>query len=65
MASRDDIVLATKVHGPMGPRPNQRGLRRKHIIEACDNSLRRLGMDYIDLYQIHRWDEEHADRRDA
>jgi aryl-alcohol dehydrogenase-like predicted oxidoreductase len=56
MASRDDIVLATKVHGPMGPGPNRRGLSRKHILEACDNSLRRLGMDYIDLYQIHRWD---------
>jgi aryl-alcohol dehydrogenase (NADP+) len=40
----------------MGPSPNQRGLSRKHIIEACDNSLRRLQMDYVDLYQIHRWD---------
>jgi len=58
MASRDDIVLATKVHGPMGAGPNRRGLSRKHILEACDNSLRRLGMDYIDLYQIHRWDSE-------
>jgi aryl-alcohol dehydrogenase (NADP+) len=57
LASRDDIVLATKVHGPMGPGPNSKGLSRKHIIEACENSLRRLGMDYIDLYQIHRWDE--------
>jgi 1-deoxyxylulose-5-phosphate synthase len=57
LASRDDIVLATKVHGPMGPGPNRRGLSRKHIIEACENSLRRLGMDYIDLYQIHRWDD--------
>jgi aryl-alcohol dehydrogenase-like predicted oxidoreductase len=56
MASRDDIVLATKVHGVMGPGPNRRGLSRKHILEACDNSLRRLRMDYIDLYQIHRWD---------
>jgi aryl-alcohol dehydrogenase-like predicted oxidoreductase len=56
MASRDDIVLATKVHGPMGKSPNQRGLSRKHIIEACDSSLHRLGTDYIDLYQIHRWD---------
>src|SRR5581483_9621175 len=56
MAQRDDIVLATKVHGPMGKSPNRRGLSRKHIIEACENSLRRLGMDYIDLYQIHRWD---------
>jgi len=56
MASRDDIVLATKVHGVMGKSPNKRGLSRKHILEACDNSLRRLGMDFIDLYQIHRWD---------
>jgi hypothetical protein len=58
MASRDDIVLATKVHGPMGPGPNRRGFSRKHIIEACENSLRRLGMDYVDLCQIHRWDEK-------
>src|SRR5712692_5734277 len=56
MASRDDIVVATKVNGPMGPGPNRRGLSRKHIIEACENSLRRLKMEYIDLYQIHRWD---------
>jgi len=56
MASRDDIVVATKVHGQMGKSPNQRGLSRKHILEACDNSLRRLQMDYVDLYQIHRWD---------
>jgi aryl-alcohol dehydrogenase (NADP+) len=56
MASRDDVVVATKVHGVMGHSPNKRGLSRKHILEACDNSLRRLGMDFIDVYQIHRWD---------
>jgi 1-deoxyxylulose-5-phosphate synthase len=56
IASRDDFVLATKLHGAMGPGPNKRGLSRKHVIEACENSLRRLKMDYIDLYQIHRWD---------
>jgi len=56
MASRDDVVVATKVHGVMGKGPNRRGLSRKHILEACDSSLRRLGMDYVDLYQIHRWD---------
>ncbi len=56
MAARDDIVVATKVYMPMGPKPNRSGLSRKHIIEACDASLRRLGMDYIDLYQIHRFD---------
>lgn len=56
MASRDDIVVATKVWGVMGHSPNKRGLSRKHIIEACENSLRRLQMDYVDLYQIHRSD---------
>ncbi len=56
MASRDDVVVATKVHGAMGPGPNRRGLSRKHIIEACEASLLRLQMDYVDLYQIHRWD---------
>ena len=56
MAKRDDIVLATKVNGPMGHGPNRRGLSRKHIVEACENSLRRLKTDFIDLYQIHRWD---------
>src|SRR6185436_9782308 len=58
MASRDDIVVATKAHGAMGPGPNRRGLSRKHIIEACENSLRRLQMDFVDLYQIHRWDPQ-------
>ena len=56
LASRDDIVVATKAWGKMGPGHNRGGLSRKHIIEACENSLRRLKMDYIDLYQIHRWD---------
>ena len=54
--SRDRLVVATKVHGVMGPDPNQRGLSRKHILHAIDESLRRLGMDYVDLYQIHRFD---------
>jgi aryl-alcohol dehydrogenase-like predicted oxidoreductase len=55
-ARRDEIVVATKVFFPTGERPNQRGLSRVHIMNAIDNSLRRLGMDYVDLYQIHRWD---------
>ena len=53
---RDDYVLATKVFNPMGPGPNDRGLSRKHILSAIDDSLRRLGTDYVDLYQIHRLD---------
>src|SRR5215468_9179740 len=53
---RDDVVVATKVHGAMGPGENDRGLSRKHIMSAIDASLRRLNMDYVDLYQIHRWD---------
>ncbi|SHL10839.1 aldo/keto reductase [Hymenobacter psychrotolerans] len=55
-ARRDEVVLATKVYNPMGPGPNQRGLSRKHILSAIDASLKRLGTDYVDLYQIHRWD---------
>ncbi len=55
---REDAVIATKVYHPMGPRPNQRGLSRKHILEAIDASLQRLGLDYVDLYQIHRFDLE-------
>jgi 1-deoxyxylulose-5-phosphate synthase len=53
---REDYVLATKVYFPMGPGPNDRGLSRKHVLSAIDASLRRLGTDYVDLYQIHRWD---------
>jgi len=55
-SSREEIVVATKVYFPIGKGPNAGGLSRKHIMEAIDNSLRRLGMDYVDLYQIHRWD---------
>lgn len=55
-ANRQEIVVATKVYFPIGKGPNGGGLSRKHIMEGIDNSLRRLGMDYVDLYQIHRWD---------
>jgi aryl-alcohol dehydrogenase-like predicted oxidoreductase len=55
---RDDYVLATKVYFPMGDGPNDGGLSRKHILSGIDASLRRLGTDYVDLYQIHRWDYE-------
>lgn len=55
-AHRDEIVLATKVHGAMRPGPNGRGLSRKAILAEIDASLTRLGTDYVDLYQIHRWD---------
>jgi len=55
-AKRDEIILATKVFNPMGPGPNDKGLSRKHIMSAIDASLQRLGTDYVDLYQIHRWD---------
>jgi aryl-alcohol dehydrogenase-like predicted oxidoreductase len=57
-ANRDDYVLATKVYFPMGEGPNDRGLSRKHVLSGIDASLRRLGTDYVDLYQIHRWDYE-------
>jgi aryl-alcohol dehydrogenase-like predicted oxidoreductase len=50
---RDDVVLATKVRFPMEEGPNDVGLSRKHIMQGCENSLRRLGTDYIDLYQVH------------
>lgn len=55
MANMEEVVLATKVHFPMGDGPNMAGLSRKHILQACDASLRRLGVDTIDLYQIHRF----------
>jgi 1-deoxyxylulose-5-phosphate synthase len=55
---RDKVVLATKVYFAMSDDPNDRGLSRKHIMDSVDGSLRRLGTDYIDLYQIHRWDYE-------
>jgi aryl-alcohol dehydrogenase-like predicted oxidoreductase len=54
---RDSYFLATKVYFPMGEGPNDRGLSRKHVTEQCHASLRRLGVDYIDLYQCHRYDE--------
>ncbi len=56
LARREEVVLATKVYFPIGEGPNGGGLSRKHIMEAIDNSLLRLGTDYVDLYQIHRWD---------
>jgi aryl-alcohol dehydrogenase-like predicted oxidoreductase len=60
MARRDEIVIATKVFYPMGPGPNMSGLSRKHILQQCDASLRRLGVETIDLYQIHRFDPDVA-----
>jgi aryl-alcohol dehydrogenase-like predicted oxidoreductase len=58
LVRREDVVLATKVHGAMSPGPNGRGLSRKAIFQELDASLRRLATDYVDLYQIHRWDHE-------
>lgn len=57
-ARRDEVVIATKLFNPMGPGVNARGLSRKHVMEAVDASLKRLGTDYVDLYQIHRFDYE-------
>ena len=56
MGIREEIVVATKVFFAQGEGPNRKGLSRKHIFDACDASLKRLNMDYIDLYQIHRFD---------
>lgn len=57
---RDDLVIATKVRWRMGDGPNEQGLNRKHILSSVDASLRRLGTDYIDLYQVHGWDHTTA-----
>jgi aryl-alcohol dehydrogenase (NADP+) len=56
MVTREEVVIATKVNGRMRPGPNGQGLSRKAILSEIDNSLTRLGTDYVDLYQIHRWD---------
>jgi aryl-alcohol dehydrogenase (NADP+) len=56
--ARASVVIATKIFNPMGEGPNERGLSRKHILHGIDESLRRLGTDYVDLYQIHRFDYE-------
>lgn len=57
-ARREDVVIATKAFYEMGPGPNDRGLSRKHLFAAIDASLKRLGVDYVDLYQTHRWDPD-------
>jgi aryl-alcohol dehydrogenase-like predicted oxidoreductase len=58
MAQRSEVVIASKVYFKMGQDPNSGGLSRKHIMDAVDKSLTRLGTEYLDLYQIHRWDDE-------
>ena len=58
MAKREEVVVATKVFYKTGPSPNDSGLSRKHIMASIDSSLKRLGMEYVDLYQIHRWDPD-------
>ena len=62
-AKRDEVVIATKVFYPVEEHANSRGLSRKHIMSAIDASLRRLGMDYVDLYQIHRFDPTRRSRK--
>ena len=56
LARREQVIIATKAYYPVGDGANDRGLSRKHLLDAIDNSLRRLGTEYVDLYQIHRWD---------
>src|SRR5262249_52224183 len=58
LVPRRDVVIATKLYYPMGKGPNDGGLSRKHMMDAIDASLKRLGTDHVDLYQIHRWDPE-------
>ena len=58
LTRRDEVVIATKVHFPMGDGPNMGGLSRKHVVQGCEASLKRLGIETIDLYQIHRFDPE-------
>lgn len=60
---RDDLVLATKASLPMGEERNHQGASRRWLVTELDNSLRRLGVDHVDLYQIHRWDPAPATRR--
>jgi aryl-alcohol dehydrogenase (NADP+) len=56
--SRDRVVIATKAHSPMSDDPNDRGLSRKHLFHSIDASLKRLGTDYVDVFQMHRWDSQ-------
>jgi aryl-alcohol dehydrogenase (NADP+) len=58
LTTREQVVIATKAYWPIGPGPNDRGLSRKHLMDAIDGSLLRLGVDYVDLYQIHRFDPD-------
>lgn len=58
LARRDQVIIGTKLYWPMGEGPNDKGLSRKHILDSIDASLKRLGTEYVDLYQIHRWDYE-------
>ena len=58
VARRQDVVIATKLHNAMSDRPNDRGLSRKHVFDSIDGSLKRLGTDHVDLWQIHRFDHE-------